>query len=47
MSHRNLIERLWGFFKRKVIYGIYYETFAEFKRAALDFSTPLGAIMTF
>lgn len=33
----NLIERLWGFFKQKVIYGIYYETFAEFKRAALDF----------
>ncbi|QLQ31964.1 MAG: transposase [Candidatus Thiothrix singaporensis] len=38
----NLIERLWGFFKRKVIYGIYYETFAEFKRAALDFFNTIG-----
>ena len=33
----NLIERLWGFFKRKVIYGTYYDTFVKFKNAALGF----------
>jgi transposase len=33
----NLIGRLWGFFKRKVIYNIYYPTFLEFKLATLDF----------
>lgn len=29
----NLIERLWGFMKRKVVYGKYYKTFEEFKDA--------------
>jgi transposase len=38
----NLIERLWGFFKRKVIYGTYYETFVDFKNAALDFFRDIG-----
>ena len=33
----NLIERLWGFFKRKIIYGTYYDTFVKFKNAALGF----------
>jgi len=33
----NLIERYWKFFKSKVIYGIYYETFAEFKMACDHF----------
>ena len=29
----NLIERYWKFFKKKVLYGRYYETFASFKEA--------------
>lgn len=29
----NLIERYWKFFKKKVLYGRYYETFALFKKA--------------
>lgn len=33
----NLIERLWKFLKRKVIHTHYYETFAEFRHAVLDF----------
>lgn len=33
----NLIERYWKFFKREVLYGIYYETFLEFKSACDDF----------
>lgn len=33
----NPIERLWKFFKKKVMYNIYYETFAEFKKAASVF----------
>lgn len=31
----NLIERLWKFIKKQVLYGRHYETFAEF-RAAID-----------
>ena len=38
----NLIERLWGFFKRKVIYGTYYETFVKFKNATLAFFRDIG-----
>jgi len=33
----NLIERLWKFFKKKVLYNQYYQTFAEFKNACLSF----------
>jgi transposase len=33
----NLIERVWGFMKRKVIYNTYHETFADFKAAIGDF----------
>ena len=29
----NLIERYWKFFKRKILYGIHYETFGQFKNA--------------
>ena len=29
----NLIERLWGFFKKRVLYNRYYETFVEFRTA--------------
>ncbi len=33
----NLIERVWKFFKKKVLYNQYYESFAEFKTTCLDF----------
>ena len=33
----NLIERYWKFFKKKVIYNRYYETFDEFERACRSF----------
>lgn len=37
----NLIERFWKFFKKTVLYGRYYETFAEFKTACDAFFTDL------
>jgi len=33
----NLIERLWKFFKKKILYNHYYETFAEFRVACEEF----------
>ena len=36
-SNLNLIERLWKFFKKKVLYNTYIETFAEFKMRCDDF----------
>lgn len=33
----NLIERLWKFFKKKVIKNKYYETFKQFKKAIIAF----------
>jgi transposase len=33
----NLIERFWRFFKKEILYGKYYETFALFRRACDDF----------
>ncbi|MGV6809020.1 MAG: IS630 family transposase [bacterium] len=33
----NLIERYWKFFKKRVLYGIYYETFSAFKKACDHF----------
>ena len=33
----NLIERVWKFFNKMVLYNKYYETFSEFKAACLDF----------
>jgi transposase len=33
----NLIERLWKYFRKKVLYNRYYGSFAEFKRACLGF----------
>ena len=33
----NLIERLWGFFKRNFLYNKYFPSFAEFQTACLDF----------
>ena len=38
----NLIERLWGFFKRKAIYNTYYPTFLEFRLATRDFFLNIG-----
>jgi transposase len=33
----NLIERLWKFFKKKILYNQYYATFQDFKEAVFDF----------
>ena len=33
----NIIERLWKFFKKKVIYNTYYEKFTLFRKYCLDF----------
>jgi transposase len=33
----NLIERLWKYFRKRVIYNKYYETFDEFKKACKSF----------
>lgn len=33
----NLIERLWKFFKKKVVYNKYYEKYTDFKDACLSF----------
>lgn len=35
----NLIERLWKFFKKKITYNRYYETFDEFKKSCMQFFT--------
>jgi transposase len=35
----NLIERLWKFFKKKVLYNRYYEKFEDFRNACLQFFT--------
>jgi transposase len=39
----NLIERFWKFFKRKVLYNRYYETFADYKAAFQQFFADLDA----
>jgi len=36
----NLIERVWLFFQKKVLYNIYYPTFDEFKNACVTFFKP-------
>jgi len=33
----NLIERLWKYFKKNVLYNHYFETFDEFKQACTHF----------
>ncbi len=35
----NLIERLWKFFKKKVLHNKYYEKIEQFPEACLSFST--------
>lgn len=49
----NLIERLWRFFKKVVLYNQYYEKFADFRSAILHFfkniklyRTELSSLMT-
>jgi transposase len=39
----NLIERLWRFMKREILYGTYYLTFKEFKMACEKFFRELGS----
>ena len=39
----NLIERLWRFMKREILYGRYYPTFKEFKMACEKFFRELGS----
>jgi hypothetical protein len=34
----NLIERYWGFLKKRVLINHYYETYERFKEAILTFS---------
>ena len=38
----NLIERLWKFFKKKLLYNRYYESFDEFRTACEDFFSNPG-----
>jgi len=33
----NLIERVWKFFKKMILYNKYYPTFSEFKEVCLSF----------
>jgi len=39
----NLIERLWGFFKKAVLYNKFYPRFSEFKQACFDFFSSLDS----
>ena len=38
----NLIERLWKFFKKKILANRYYETFPEFRKESLSFFRKLS-----
>lgn len=38
----NLIERLWKFMRKTILYNRYYEKFADFKNAVLEFFETLG-----
>jgi transposase len=38
----NLIERVWKFFKKKVLYNQYYETLKDFRAAAIGFFKNIG-----
>jgi len=38
----NLIERLWHFFKKKVLYNQYFEKFKDFEKATMNFFTNIG-----
>jgi transposase len=38
LPNLNLIERLWKYFRKRVLYNEYYETFDEFRKACKSFS---------
>ena len=38
----NLIERVWKFFKKKVLYNKYYKDLKEFRSASIDFFRNIG-----
>jgi transposase len=38
----NLIERLWKFFKKNLLYNRYYETFRQFRSVCLEFFNKLN-----
>ena len=38
----NLIERLWGFMQRKILNGVYYDTYSKFKLAIHSFFENIG-----
>ena len=38
----NIIERLWKFFKKKILYNTYYEEFAVFRKYCLSFFRNIG-----
>lgn len=38
----NLIERLWKFMRKTILYNKYYEKFAEFKKAVMEFFENIG-----
>ena len=42
----NLIERYWKFFKKKILYGGYYETFSLFKSACEDFFRSMRSLQS-
>ena len=33
----NLIERLWRFYKKEILYDAYHQTFSDFKNATINF----------
>jgi transposase len=39
----NLIERLWKFFKKKVLYNTYYSSLEDFRKACIKFFRNIGA----
>jgi transposase len=39
----NLIERLWGFFKKKVVFNKYHPTFADFRKSIATFFRTIGS----
>jgi len=38
----NLIERLWHFFKKKVLYNQYFNKFNDFEKAVMNFFINIG-----
>ncbi len=42
----NVIERLWKFFKKKILYNTYYEQFAVFRKYCLNFFRYIGKFRT-